>query len=121
MKPIEVNYRGQKHLACFSSGVVVALEEKYGDADAGLQHVLSGKTKDAMWFLAQVMNAGDDYAKYNALDNPGKVTEEEVLACIGIDDFKQIFSDLSSVVTEGSKTTVEVEPEKNVEARQEEN
>lgn len=120
MRTINVNFRGNTRLACFSSGVVVALEEKYGDVYKGLQQVLSGKTADAMWFLTQVMNAGSDYAEYNGMEVPPRVTEKEVLSCIGIDDFKQIFADLSSVVSEGSKTTVEVEPEKNVEARQEE-
>ena len=55
------------------------------------------------------------------MEVPPRGTEKGVLSRIGNEYVKQSFADLSPFVAEGSKATVGVEHEKNVEARQEEN
>lgn len=119
MRTKAIRVKDKEYLACFSTRVLVALEEKYGDADVGLSTVLSGgKVNDLFWLLAQLLEAGDRYAKQEGIENPGALSLDDLLDRVGVDEYKDMFAGVAEAIREGSGTTVDIEPEKNVEARQ---
>lgn len=120
MRTKRIKIADKEYLACFSSRVLVSLEERGGNADKALADILNGlKVKDVFWLLAELLNAGDRYAKEEGIENPGQITVDELLDRVGVDEYTTMFSEVTAAISDGSKTTVEVQPEKNGEAKRE--
>ena len=119
MRTGKVKIRGKDYITCFSTRVLLALEEREGNSDKALQQILSnGKVTDMFWLLAQMIDAGDRYAKIEGLDNPGTLTFDEIIDSIGVDDYKTMFDALAETVKNGSTPTVQTKPPKNAETTQ---
>lgn len=119
MRTGKVKIRGKDYITCFSTRVLLALEEREGNSDKALQQILSnGKVTDMFWLLAQMIDAGDRYAKIEGLDNPGTLTFDEIIDSIGVDDYETMFDALAEAVKRGSTPTVQTKPSKNAETTQ---
>ncbi|MCQ5025459.1 hypothetical protein NE612_01225 [Oscillibacter valericigenes] len=120
MRTATIIIDGQQHLLCFSTRVIRAVTERYGDI-VKLYEAIS--TKDAVhnldesiWLLAAMLDAGDRYARMHNLDNPAPLTAEQLYDACDISDFARLRLSIMETVTNGQKTHVEVEPPKNGEA-----
>ena len=117
MRTASITLNGQEHLLCFSARVVRACTERYGDV-SGLGDALDNPDKlkaldEAVWILAQMMDAGARYAKLNGLDNPPPVSYEDMYDLVGMDDLENLKGKVFETISNGRSTTVEVEPSKN--------
>lgn len=122
MRTATITINGKEHLLCFSARVIRACTERYGDV-SGLGDALDdpdkGKALDeAVWILAQMMDAGARYAKLNGLDNPEPLSADQIYDTSDLGDFFAIRKRVVDTVTQGRATHVEVEPPKNGEATQ---
>lgn len=119
MRTGEVTIQGKKYLTCLSTRVMVALEERGGSAEKELNRILKNeKMGDLFWLLAQMLQAGDRYAKAEGLDNPGPLSEDFLLDCLGPDDYPSLFAAVTAAVEKGATPTVEAAPGKNEGAAQ---
>lgn len=122
MRTSTITINGKEHLLCFSARVIRACTERYGDV-SGLGDALDdpdkGKALDeAVWILAQMMDAGARYAKLNGLDNPEPLSADQIYDTSDLGDFFAIRKRVVATVTQGRATHVEVEPPKNAGATQ---
>lgn len=122
MRTASITLNGQEHLLCFSARVVRACTERYGDV-SGLGDALDNPDKlkaldEAVWILAQMMDAGDRYAKLNGLENPEPLSVDAIYDMSDLNDFFAIRQKVVATVTQGRATHVEVEPPKNAGATQ---
>lgn len=123
MRTVSIELSGTKRTLCFSMRVMRACTERYGTF-SGLYKAISSEDEklaldEALWVLAQMMQAGDRYAKENGLDNPPPLTVDELLDSTDFSDYVQLRGAITQTITEGSRAHVEVEPGKNGEATQE--
>lgn len=89
MRTGKITIGGKDYITCLSTRVLVALEERGGDADQELARIMQGrKLGDLFWLLAQMIDAGDRYAKLEGLDNPGSLTLDAIMDCMGPDDYE---------------------------------
>ena len=122
MRTASITLNGQEHLLCFSARVVRACTERYGDV-SGLGDALDNPDKlkaldEAVWILAQMMDAGARYAKLNGLENPEPLSFDAIYDMSDLNDFFAIRQKVVATVTQGRATHVEVEQPKNAGATQ---
>ena len=121
MRTARLTLNGQDHLLCFSTRVVRSCTERYGDV-ANIDEALSGDgvkpLDESIWLLAEMMAAGDRYAKMMGLDNPPPLTADDLLDACDLNDFIGLKRKIAETITSGQRTTVEVTPQKNAEATQ---
>ena len=99
----------------------MTLEERGGNADQELARILrSGKVTDSFWLLAQFIDAGDRYAEIEGIENPGRLTLDEIIDLVGIDEYDTMFHTIAETTKCGSEPTVEIKTPKNAETTQEE-
>lgn len=123
MRTGKIVVNGQEYITCLSTRVLVALEERGGDADKELARIMQGrKLGDLFWLLAQMIDAGDRYAKREGIDNPGSLSLDELIDSVGPDDYEVMTGAMVDTVKAGTTPTVEAKPAKgkgkNAEARQ---
>lgn len=123
MRTGKITVNGQDYITCLSTRVLVALEERGGDADKELARIMQGrKLGDLFWLLAQMIDAGDRYAKMEGLDNPGSLSLDALMDSMGPDDYEVMTGAMVDTVKAGTTPTVEAKPAKgkgkNAEARQ---
>lgn len=123
MRTGKITVKGQEYMTCLSTRVLVALEERGGDADKELARIMQGrKLADLFWLLAQMIDAGDRYAKMEGMENPGSLSLDELMDCMGPDDYEKMTGALTATVKAGTTPTVEAKPGKgtgkNAEAKQ---
>lgn len=110
---------GKEYLTCFSTRVLMTLEERGNSADQELARILnSGKVTDSFWLLPQLIDAGDRYAKIEGIENPGKLTLDEIIDLVGIDEYDTMFHAIAETTKYGSEPTVEIKTPKNTETTQ---
>lgn len=115
MKTATVKIRDKEYLLCFSTQVLIELEERSGDAQAELSRILNDmRIKDMFWLLHTMMRAGAKYAELEEKDNPPPLTFEELVGSVGIDEYESMFDAVSSTVAAGTTPDVEVKTPKNV-------
>ena len=120
MRAATISIDGQRHLLCFSTRVIRAVTERYGDI-AKLYESISTEDPvhnldESIWLLATMMDAGARYAQMHGLDNPAPLAAEQLYDACDISDFAQLRLSIMETVTNGQQTHVEVEPPKNGEA-----
>ena len=113
---------GKRHLLCFSVRVVRHCTERYGSIN-GLYSALSAEDElqaldEALWLLAEMMQAGDKYARMHGMDNAPCMSAEELEDACDISDFVQMRAAIMLTINNGRKTKVEVESSPNAEATQ---
>lgn len=123
MRTGKITVNGQDYITCLSTRVLVALEERGGDADKELARIMQGrKLGDLFWLLAQMIDAGDRYAKLEGIDNPGTLSLDALMDSMGPDDYEVMTGAMADTVKAGTTPTVEAKPAKgkgkNAEAKQ---
>ena len=122
MRTATISLNGKNHLLCFSARVIRACTERYGDV-SGLGDALDNPDKgkaldEAVWILAQMMDAGARYSRLNGLDNPEPLSMDDIYDTSDINDFFAFRQKVMDTVTQGRATHVEVAPPKNGETTQ---
>lgn len=113
-----VTINEKQYLVCFSTRVMLALEERGGDADQELKKILDEhKMSSTFWLLAQMIDAGDRYAKLEGMDNPGTLSFDQLVDLVGIDEYDTMFRSVWNAIKAGNTPTVhtKVKQEKNAE------
>ena len=121
MRTATITLNGEDHLLCFSARVVRNCTERYGGMEK-LDEVLSAgdvrSFDEALWLLAEMMTAGDRYARQNGTANPSPLSVDDLLDLCDISDFAHMRAKIRETIVSGRATNVEVEPQKNAVATQ---
>lgn len=121
MRTATITLNGEDHLLCFSARVVRNCTERYGGMEK-LDEVLSAgdvrSFDEALWLLAEMMTAGDRYARQNGTANPSPLSVDDLLDLCDISDFAQMRAKIRETIVSGRATNVEVESQKNAGATQ---
>lgn len=113
MRTGKITVNGKEYLTCLSTRVLVALEERGGDADKELARIMTErKLSDLFWLLSRLIDAGDRYAELEGLENPGTLTEDQLMDLVGPDDYAKMTGDMVQTIKAGSTPTVEAKPGK---------
>lgn len=113
----EITIGKTTYIACFSTRVVLALEQRGGDADKELQRILSeNKISDMFWLLYMMLDAGRRYALADGMEAPPEISYDDLLDLVGMDDYDSMFAHLTSTIAADQTPTVEAAPAKNTEA-----
>ena len=119
MRTTKAKIHGKEYLICFSTRVLMALEERDGDSSAGLEKIMkTQKVSDVFWLLAQMIDAGDRYAKIEGIDNPGAISYDELVDTLGVDEYQDVFGAITEAVQKGTKPDVQTKPAKNAKTTQ---
>lgn len=118
MRTATVKINNKEYLVCFSTRVLLAIEEREGDSEKGLQRILSdGKASDLFWLLAQMIDAGDRYAKIEGIDNAGKISYDDLLDTVGVGEYSEMFAAVAEAVKAGNTPTIKTAPAKRKNAK----
>lgn len=113
MRTGKITVNGLDYITCLSTRVLVALEERGGDADKELARIMkSAKLSDLFWLLAQMIDAGNRYAKLEGLENPGTLSLDDLMDTMGPDDYDGMTLAMTETVRAGTTPTVEAKPGK---------
>nr|DAJ90236.1 MAG TPA: tail assembly chaperone protein [Bacteriophage sp.] len=116
MKTGKIKIKETEYITCFSTRVLIAIEEREGDSTEGLKRILNdSKLDDLFWLLAQLIDAGARYAKMEGLNNPEPLTKDELIDMIGVDEYPSIFGEITQTVISGNTPNIETKPLKNAE------
>lgn len=114
MRTAKAKIHGKEYLICFSTRVLMALEEREGDSSAGLEKIMkTQKVSDVFWLLTQMIDAGDRYAKIEGIENPGTISYDELVDTLGVDEYQDVFGAITEAVQKGTKPDVQTKPAKN--------
>ena len=127
MRTSKLTIRGKEYTCCFSTRVLLALEDRgrqevpVKSATEMLGAIMddNGNLRDAFWLLHQMMLAGHRYAKLEGMDAPEPMALEDMLDLIGVEDYQSMFAAIGEAVTSGQTQTIEAEFPKNAKAAQE--
>lgn len=121
MRTGKITIQEKEYILCFSTRVLMRLEERGGNADAELKRIMEGgKISDLFWLLAQMVDAGDRYARLEGLDNPGTLSLDDMADLIGVDDYPKMLGALTDTMQKGNTPTIQTKAEKNAKTTQEE-
>ena len=90
MKTTSIEINGKRYLLCFSLRVIRSCTERYKsieeigsaiDSEDKLQNVY-----ESVWIIAEMMKAGERYAKLNGLDAPEALSEDVLLDVFDVRD-----------------------------------
>lgn len=122
MKTSNLNLGGKSYLVCFSTRVVLACEDRAGSVGKELEIVEaegnSGKVKELIWLLYEMLKAGSRLAELEGIENPALPSYDDFIDLVGFSDFTELRNDVSKAITNGVKRNVEVEPEKKTDVEQ---
>lgn len=108
MRTGQITINGKTYLTCMSIRVLTWLEE-YGDGDSNQnlsRLITEGNLTDMFRLLAQLIDAGDRYAKINDMENPGVLSYDELLDTMGVDDVEKI-AEMAKSITDTIKAGTE--------------
>lgn len=122
MRTGKVTINGIEYPLCFSTRVLVTLEERgraegkssdevmaeiMGGADGGISVLKS------MWLLAAMIDAGVRYKRLNGGCEITAPSADDLIDTVDPEDYGPIFADMAAAVTGGQERTVEAVPPKN--------
>lgn len=118
MKTHPVNLNGKTYLVTFSARVMLALEERGGDAGTELDRILAeGNLSDMFWLLSQMLDAGRRYAISEELaDIPDPISLDRLLDTTDLADYQSLSAQVTQAIKADSTPSVESIPAKNAEA-----
>lgn len=109
MRTSKINLLGAEYTLCFSAGVMIACDEKYGGVDKAMQEMGAGKFEPAFWLLYQMMLAGKAYCEINHIESPELKPYDYLLNMVGVDELTNIHKSITETVQNGQKRNFEVE------------
>lgn len=122
MRTGKVTINGIEYPLCFSTRVLVTLEERgraegkssdevmaeiMGGADGGVSVMKS------FWLLAAMIDAGVRYQRLNGGCDLTAPTADDLIDTVDPEDYGAIFAAMAAAVTGGQERTVEAKPPKN--------
>ena len=114
MRTAKMTVDGQEYLLCFSGRVIRNVTEKFGGIKEMYEAFHSenqvSSLDAAVWVLAQMTQAGDRYAKLNGMENPGKLSFDDLYDLFDIRDFSGIYGKIRETVNNGRTQTVAAKP-----------
>ena len=115
MRTAKMSVDGREYLLCFSGRVIRNVTEKFGSLPA-MYEAFSQEEQEksldaAVWVLSQMIQAGDRYAKLNGLENPGKLSFDDLYDLFDINDFTGIYSKIKETIRSGKQQTVTAAPD----------
>lgn len=119
MRTWDFNLYGKTHKLCFTARVQRACCEKFGSMEE-MYNALSSEDEvaildNSVWLLAEMMKAGDKYAKNNGIANDNPMSIDDILdSC----DVHSIRGAIVMTINNGKRTTVEVDNNPKAEATQ---
>ena len=115
MRTAKMSVDGREYLLCFSGRVIRNVTEKFGSLPAMYeafgQEEQEKSLDAAVWVLSQMIQAGDRYAKLNGLENPGKLSFDDLYDLFDINDFTGIYSKIKETIRSGKQQTVTAVPD----------
>ena len=94
MRTSTLTIRGTEYPCCFSTRVLLALEERgkrekpVKSATEMLSSIMENEAlSDAFWLLHQLMVAGNRYAKLEGLDAPEVFSLDDMIDLVGVEDY----------------------------------
>lgn len=113
---------GEEHLLCFSLRVMQKCTEQFGSVekiDEALEDDDQWKEfENSIWILAAMMEGADRYAKKKGIQNADLLSIEDIYDLMDLNELGLIKESIFKTISDGSITTVEVEPPKNQETTQ---
>ena len=116
MRTSTLTIRGTEYPCCFSTRVLLALEDRgkrekpVKSATEMLSSIMENEAlSDAFWLLHQLMVAGNRYAKLEGLDAPEVFSLDDMIDLVGVEDYPAMFAAIGKAVTDGQAQTVEAE------------
>ena len=110
MRTAKMSVDGREYLLCFSGRVIRNVTEKFGSLPAMYEAFSQDEQEKsldaAVWVLSQMIQAGDRYAKLNGLENPGKLSFDDLYDLFDINDFTGIYSKIKETIRSGKQQTV---------------
>ena len=74
--------------------------------------------ENSIWILAAMMEGADRYAKKKGIQNADPLSVEDIYDLMDLSELGLIKESIFKTISDGSITTVEVEPQKNQETTQ---
>ena len=115
MRTAKMSVDGREYLLCFSGRVIRNVTEKFGSLPAMYEAFSQDEQEKsldaAVWVLSQMIQAGDRYAKLNGLENPGKLSFDDLYDLFDINDFTGIYSKIKETIRSGKQQTVTAVPD----------
>lgn len=113
MRTGKVKIKGEEYLTCFSTRVLIDIEDKYGDSTEGLKGIMErAKVSELFWLMARLIDAGNRYAEMEGIENPGILSEDELIDSVGVDEYATIFKGVADTIAAGDKQTIQTKPTK---------
>ena len=117
MRTATIKLNGKEYLMCFSTRVVRACTERYGDINKigeALKDAEPLKALDeSLWMLSAMMDGGARYAKLNNIENPTAPTLDELYDICDMSDLADLKIKIQETITDGAKPSVAIESQKN--------
>ena len=107
MRVSKIKINNKEYLACFSTRVAFACEERSGSVEQELDKY-------------ELLKAGKKYSELEGMETEPLISYEDMLDSVGVSDYKYLVSSVTETVTEGNKRKTEIIPPKNKETTQEE-
>lgn len=110
---MEIN--GKVYLLCFSARVIKACTERYGSLENVFDALQTNDEIKALdesfWLLAEMMDAGERYAKIEGMENPKALTQEDLYDVFDISSMAYIQDHIATAVKNGNSREVEAMPD----------
>lgn len=121
MRTGKIKVAGNVYLAAMTPRVMIQLQERNGkQALDELADIISTDIMDyegIAWLVSKLTMAGDIYAKKMGFENPGSLTEDDVLDLVSVADFPDLVISISDAVVNSNEQTIKTETErKNAQA-----
>lgn len=121
MRTAKFSIDGQTYLLCFSGRVLRNVTEHFGGLtemyQAFGQEDQTASFDAAVWTMAQMLQAGDRYAKRNGMDNPGPLTADDLYDLCDIREFSGLYAAIRETITSGQRQHVAARPDPEAETR----
>lgn len=122
MRTTSLSVDGKDHVLVFSTGVLRAFCDRYGDielVDAALTD--SDRTRamdEAVWMLSTMMDYGARYAKLAGIETAEPLSPEALYVCSDVSEFVHFRDKIRETILVGSRTDVQAEFPPNAESTQ---
>lgn len=108
MRTAKIKLLGTEYTLCFSAGVMIACDEKYGGIDKALQNISEGRFETVFWLLYEMMCAGANYDEINHIEHPQVKEYEYYTAMVGFDELQNMQESITEAVLAGQSRNFEI-------------
>lgn len=108
MRTAKIKLLDVEYTLCFSAGVMIACDEKYGGIDKALQNISDGRFETVFWLLYEMMKAGANYDEINHIQHPVVEPYEYYTAVVGFDELANMQESITNAVLAGQERNFEI-------------